>query len=73
MSVKAMEITNILSITICPRKYKPTLFSCTILHARVAGYHDHLDHEAVATLSDHVDDLPVTHFNHILTIDLDAE
>lgn len=47
-----------------------TFLPSALLHVGVAGYHDNLDHEAVATLPDHVDDLPVTNLHHVLTIDL---
>lgn len=41
-----------------------------VVHVRVAGNHDDLHHEAVATLPDHVDHLPVANLHHILPIDL---
>lgn len=47
-----------------------TFLPRALLHVRVAGYHDNLDHEAVAALPDHVDDLPVTDLHHVLTVDL---
>lgn len=47
-----------------------TFLPRALLHVRVAGYHDNLDHEAVAALPDHVDDLPVTNLHHVLTVDL---
>lgn len=47
-----------------------TFLPRTVVHVRVAGNHDDLDHEAVATLPDHVDHLPVADLHHILPIDL---
>lgn len=47
-----------------------TFLPRTVVHVRVAGNHDDLDHEAVATLPDHVDHLPVANLYHILPIDL---
>lgn len=47
-----------------------TFLPRTFVHVGVASYHYNLNHEAVATLPDHVDDLPVTDLHHVLTIDL---
>lgn len=47
-----------------------TFLSRAVIHVRVAGNHDDLDHEAVATLPDHVDHLSVTNLHHILSVDL---
>lgn len=47
-----------------------TFLPRTVVHVRVAGNHDDLDHEAVAALPDHVDHLPVANLHHILPIDL---
>lgn len=48
-----------------------TFLSDPFLHIRIPGNHDNLDHETVATLPDHIDHLPVSHLNHILTIHLE--
>lgn len=53
----------------CSRKTL-TFLPRAFLHVGVAGYHDNLDHEAVATLPNHVDNLSVTNLHHILTVDL---
>lgn len=53
-----------------PRWQPLTFLSGALLHVGVAGYHDNLDHEAVAALPDHVDDLPVADLHHILPVDL---
>ncbi len=50
-----------------------TFLSDPVLYIRVPGNHDNLDHEAVAALPDHIDHLPVSHLNHILTIHLEKE
>lgn len=47
-----------------------TFLPGTIVHVRVAGDHDDLDHEAVATLPDHVDHLSVADLHHVLSVDL---
>lgn len=47
-----------------------TFLPRTVVHVRVAGNHDDLDHEAVAALPDHVDHLPVANLHHILSVDL---
>lgn len=47
-----------------------TFLSGAIIHVRVAGNHDDLDHEAVAALPDHVDHLSVADLHHILPVDL---
>lgn len=47
-----------------------TFLPGTIVHIRVAGDHDDLDHEAVATLPDHVDHLSVADLHHVLSVDL---
>lgn len=52
-------------------KLSLTLLSGAVIHVGVAGNHDDLDHEAVATLPDHVDHLSVTNLHHILPVDLE--
>lgn len=46
-----------------------SLPSC-VLQLWVSSHHDDFHHEAVATLADHVDHLPVAHLDHILPIHL---
>lgn len=47
-----------------------TLLPGAVVHVRVACYHDDLHHEAVPSLTDHVDHLPMAHLHHVLTVHL---
>lgn len=70
-SLKRLEKQHLLQAVPTPGMQWPlTFLSGTLLHVGVAGYHDNLDHEAVAPLPDHVDHLPVTNLHHVLTIHL---
>lgn len=54
-----------------PECIEHTLLPHGLLHLWVPCYHDNLHHQVVATLSNHVDHLPVTDLYHILSVDLE--
>lgn len=47
-----------------------TFLPSSVLQLRVPGNHDNFDHEAVATLPNHVDHLTVANLHHVLAIHL---
>lgn len=47
-----------------------TSLPSSVLQFRVSSNHHNFYHETVATLSDHVDHLPVANLHHILAIHL---